>query len=732
MANPNTNKILYSYIHPSNANNGVINPDWLSAYSDAVIFDLNKRIIWHDGCQFGNGYWGSSYSETFNDFEHNTALGKYNTASGTFTYAYGTASSARGYHTLSSGVASEANGFYTAATGNYSNASGMNSYARAEASSASGYKTETFGKYSSTSGSSTVTYGVGSNAMGLSSKASGNYSNAEGSNTSTIGDYSHAEGSGSKTSGNSSHAEGFNTNSNGNYSHTEGIGTTATMSGGHAEGMNTKSTADAAHSEGKDTIVSGMFAHAEGVGTHATGEGSHSEGFNTSASADYAKTTGVNTVAFGVGSQANGIGTTTRNSYEVSFGEYNNSILAEQDNAYGGTTFTIGDGTPGHYHNIIDIRKNGAMFKNGSSYFADNIYGPVSFTYVQSLGPSANLDIILSSLLTQPEYTKPNLSFSLKQASNNAFSSFRTSALTENVEVGTIFNPAIKFRWQERTPTVSGTRMKATYINADPSTLPGNYVLGYSKGIDTTSASIYLDKSNGKKSSQVSWERVNDIRNLETEIALAASITIAEPNSYPVVKGISMAYLEAEPMYFQQLYDKGVYVKAYGVGNKAWFDKGICGVGGAVANINTVFHTVNGKYYLYYGFIGDNQASAIAPTTKSGLGSSKILISNVPGGAATPFEIQLNTTTAAKYSFFIAVPSLYTLGTYDRMKIKVLQPDGVAFDMVTADQKLVESTISNMQLGSAAYKQDYTVMFVKFQNPIGNANNKIQFNIISK
>ena len=66
------------------------------------------------------------------------------------------------------------------------------------------------------------------------------------------------------------------------------------------------------------------------------------------------------------------------------------------------------------------------------------------------------------------------------------------------------------------------------------------------------------------------------------------------------------------------------------------------------------------------------------------------------------------------------------------MKIKVLQPDGVAFDMVTADQKLVESTISNMQLGSAAYKQDYTGMFVKFQNPIGNANNKIQFNIISK
>ena len=53
MANPNTNKILYSYIHQSNANNGVINPDWLSAYSDAVIFDLNKRIIWHDGCNYG-------------------------------------------------------------------------------------------------------------------------------------------------------------------------------------------------------------------------------------------------------------------------------------------------------------------------------------------------------------------------------------------------------------------------------------------------------------------------------------------------------------------------------------------------------------------------------------------------------------------------------------------------------------------------------------------------------
>lgn len=108
-------KIFYSYIHDKETNVGKVDPAALSAYSDSIIFDLNKRTLWHQGKQFGNAYWGSSYGENFNDFINNNASGDFSHAEGSYTNATGKCSHAEGSHTLAFSNFSHTSGLGTVA-----------------------------------------------------------------------------------------------------------------------------------------------------------------------------------------------------------------------------------------------------------------------------------------------------------------------------------------------------------------------------------------------------------------------------------------------------------------------------------------------------------------------------------------------------------------------------------------------------------------------------------------
>ena len=92
------------------------------------------------------------------------------------------------------------------------------------------------GEYSHAEGSGTSARGNASHAEGGSTTASGSVSHAEGSGTTASGEVSHAEGYSTFASGGKSHAEGGSTTASGEYSHAEGYSTLARGASQHVQG----------------------------------------------------------------------------------------------------------------------------------------------------------------------------------------------------------------------------------------------------------------------------------------------------------------------------------------------------------------------------------------------------------------------------------------------------------------------------------------------------------------
>lgn len=143
---------------------------------------------------------------------------------------------------------------------------------------------EATGEYSHAEGTGTTASGDRSHAEGGGTTASGERSHAEGQSTTASGSGSHAEGNGTTASAAYSHAEGLMTTASGQAAHAEGAMTEATKASSHAEGNACKATASAAHAEGDSSQASGTGSHAEGVSSQASGYGSHAEGEGTLAS----------------------------------------------------------------------------------------------------------------------------------------------------------------------------------------------------------------------------------------------------------------------------------------------------------------------------------------------------------------------------------------------------------------------------------------------------------------
>lgn len=197
----------------------------------------------------GNG----QYSEIFNDYTTNSAIGKY--------------SHVEGYKSKAGNYVSHAEGFTTQANGQYSHAEGYQSIAQEGCS------------------------------------------HAEGSVTIASGNASHAEGQGSIASGQTAHAEGYSTNAMGHSSHAEGRGSndipsSITTSTNKDTIITTWETTkfnlakyDQCHTEGDDTLALDSCAHAEGYETIAAGGYSHSEGYKTRAMGTFTHTEGEGTIA---------------------------------------------------------------------------------------------------------------------------------------------------------------------------------------------------------------------------------------------------------------------------------------------------------------------------------------------------------------------------------------------------------------------------------------------------
>ena len=704
-------KLFYSY--KDTQNTGKVPLQSLSSYSDSIIFDEDNRRMWHNGKQYGNTYWGTKHGETFNDLDNNYA----------YNYAH-----AEGSHSYASGESSHVEGMYNSVYGKGAHAEGSYNIA--------------YGYYSHTQGKSNVSKGEFSDAQGISTISYGYGSHSEGNFTYASSYYSHTEGERTSAYGNSSHAEGWHTIAKGTYSHAEGNSTISYSNGSHSEGLITKTFGDCSHAEGNNSVSYGYYSHAEGNSTISYSNGSHSEGLKSIAYGAYSHAEGEYSYALGRGSHTQGLGTVAYNNYEAAFGKYNNSINSG-DNS---TIYSIGDGNSyTQRHNIIDFRKNGDMHKNGNSYFHNNIYGPVSYTYVSSLGETATLDIVLSSLLTQPKYTRPNIKVQYKLStginsyynlSTGEYMSTNSNAYcVDTVEIGAYFYPKFKVVWPTRKENLNGTR--AYNLECNPST--PSYLLGYSYGVVSNGISIRYNNGGGFENTNPnacnSTYTAYKLDTLHSEIT--SPCYILGETTYTLFSNLQVSYLPFSYMYFQQLYEKGVYVHAIGLPPTEWLNGGVSRLGG---------FKVEGKLKYFWGFSGDsiNQGKN-HPKDRTTLIAQKY--GWLPASNTTT-EVQINTgeigaTNASKYCLWIAYPDSddstnssntiknkhYKLvANSDKFKIEVLMKDGMNFDLISPDQP-VKSSYLNIYLGNSKYTTRYKIAYIDFQKPIGNINNVLKFSI---
>lgn len=297
------NKLLYTWdkVKPVDA-------AYLSTYSEALIFDVNKRTLWHKGRQFGNAYYMTNDAvggETFNDFRTNTAMGAYSHAEGSYSAAKAFASHSEGYNVNVAAV--------------FSHGEGTNN------------RVESIAIASHTEGCANTAWGAYSHVEGCRSVTFGNQSHAEGYETSAYGNASHSEGYDTATYGFAAHAEGSNTVAYYKGTHSEGIATYAFQEGSHTEGTYTSAYGIASHTEGTYTVTYGEAGHAEGVHTTAKHKGAHSEGGFTYAEQEYSHTEGLRTASYAIGGHAEGVftyiatgktGAHAEGGYNVTYGMY--------------------------------------------------------------------------------------------------------------------------------------------------------------------------------------------------------------------------------------------------------------------------------------------------------------------------------------------------------------------------------------------------------------------------
>lgn len=407
-------------------------------------------------------------------------------AEGTYTSAYSIASHAEGGYGRANSNYSHVEGYKTYVTSNAiaGHAEGNGSYTTAEYAHAEGVGTYASGSGSHTEGNVTHANGQYSHAEGNNTTAESTSSHAEGERTKAIGQSSHAEGVSSNAGGIGSHAEGNGTYANGVSSHSQGVSTYANGEGSFASGNKTTAQSNFSSSFGVSTYANGIGSVSEGNNTSSYGEFSHSSGVGTIARGSYSSTDGFYTVS--KNKTEVGHGTYNRSYYSANGflvenhdtnkipnefarvnskylpGRYPNGIDGTNNTTAVGfyessyeTIFSIGNGgtgdttkgpsplyknsntDAGQYvkknsrHNIMDIRKNGQMYYDGGMIVGGEVVAPTSYSYVNSLGPTAYLTTVMRALLVQPKYYRPSLQYAIWYTGNRI-----ANAVTSNDSVG--------------------------------------------------------------------------------------------------------------------------------------------------------------------------------------------------------------------------------------------------------------------------------------------------------
>ena len=601
----------------------------------------------------------------------------------------------------------------------------------------------------------------------LNNTAKGSYSHAEGSHSTVLesGLAGHAEGIFGVAAGIASSVQGSYNYADGEASHAEGCNASSYAHGGHAEGGNTtvSQISTYGHAEGYKTTVSEIYAHAEGQETEASGKGSHAEGYKTKSSGQYSHAEGsysnsvgrsssaVGYFSYSIGdySTASGISTQAYNYGEAAVGSYNKSITEAGKE----TIFTVGNGNSYEDRsNALEVTKNSTYIRN-NPYFDKKIIANISYTYVDYLGDSANMDLVVHALLGEAYYYTPNpfgmFTTDNVNGGNLIASTASPYTYTATMEIGTYFHSGVRIWWPTR-GTASGESL--TYCSRYPANTIPDYLnddmasFGYSYGLvnDTAITFEYFKCT--------SWDSYPTTPTTQGggELTYVSSIPnnangftyIRSESTFTVIQNIKISYLNSTYIPYEKLRNVGHVHISYGLENNSpWFDNGVVKI--------PMTYKVNGRYVWYMGFSSNVNAFLNIYNKTTNAERKSGLLSLVSNGWSTKGWAQTSGTTSHTFSsipqsvaaqalcFWIAIPNQYELvKDGDKYSVMITNSAGQSWNLVTNDQPLHVLNQKSLPGGSynalGSYQFPYKFYYIDFNGtPLGNVSGfKITINTV--
>lgn len=299
----------------------------------------------------------------------------------------------------------------------------------------------------------------------------------------------------------------------------------------------------------------------------------------------------------------------------------------------------------------------------------------VDAAYVSSLGIDANLNIILSSLLTAAEYTKPTYSFNICDNSGQVFGGVNGST-SNPIEVGSSCD----------------LYAKISIYNFDSDV---NNHKGVSYGFGPTYCTVKYEN----------YDYTITERNTSYKLSQDGSsnpYSFATEKLHIISDDINFTYAQASYTYYPQLLSKGAYVYS----KENWF-------GGGEFNINN--YTIPAQYKYHYGWDNiDSKTSKWLPIVNA---NKQITTSNIP-------------FTSAHTSFWIAIPK--DIVQFDKTSnFEILYHTSIGdADLVStsATVSIIEMTEDESAAVFGGVPRKYIVKKVDFNKTISGASgNYVKF-----
>lgn len=346
----------------------------------------------------------------------------------------------------------------------------------------------------------------------------------------------------------------------------------------------------------------------------------------------------------------------------------------------------------------------GYTYAYNVSYHYKEVYAPLTYSYVGTLGPTAYLGVILAALLEAPKYTRPVLG--VKFARHNASNYYLTSQTTTITYGDTIDSSGFKIGF------------RAAYVVPNYNDVDGSVNLGNRLGYSTAVTYIRFSYNNGtnptgRDATTTGWlipPKQDSISNGTTnnkggtptpsvdgltytaklakaaddpgkftafrgsvsgdanilgttyvygdsaDVALGASFKPGGEGTFTLCTVTSYDYTAASQMYFQQLADNSTYIAADGSGSTAKFD--------AVASTNTNSQTwkINVVHRYYYGTLAGKDISSLinGGITSGSSGAFSANNFNSGQGHGDTFSSDVNISwpiSGSPNTIWVAVPS---------------------------------------------------------------------------